>query len=223
MTIIATSNKFYVYLHLRKTDGKPFYVGKGCNRRAYDFSGRSQYWQRVRNKHGCIVKILFANLEESLSLELEKEIIATLRNDGYNLCNLTEGGEGTSGYVMPEERRLSLKEKNKHSLELARLALANMVITDEMRLNRSLCQLGKRHTEATKQKMSKTRYNSPPHKDDTIYTFYHKSGDIFVGTRIELCRTYELDPKQIRNLFATKPSKTQKGWSLQKFHNGDSK
>ena len=223
MIIATTSEKFYVYLHLRETDGKPFYVGKGCRRRAYDTHGRSQYWQRVKNKHGCIVKILFANLEESLALELEKEIIATLRNDGYALCNLTDGGEGTSGYVMPEERRLSLKEKNKHSLELARLAKMNMVITDEVRLNMSLCQLGKKHTEDTKQKMSATRKEHPTRFDSNIYTFYHKNGDVFTGTRVELCREYDLKTQQINNLFSINPLKTQKGWSLQKFHNGESK
>ena len=221
MPIIANSEKFYVYLHLRETDGKPFYVGKGCRRRAYETHGRSQYWQRVKNKHGRIVKILFANLEESLALELEKEIIATLRNDGYTLCNLTDGGEGTSGYVMPEERRLSLKDKNKHSLELARLAKKNMVITDEIRLNMSICQLGKKHTEETKQKMSEMRKENPPKFDSNIYTFYHKNGDVFTGTRVELCRKYNLKTQQIKNLFATKPAKTQKGWSLTKFHIGE--
>ena len=147
------------------------------------------------------MRVVILSKRDFQSLELEKEIIATLRNDGYTLCNLTDGGEGTSGYVMPEERRLSLKEKNKHSLELARLAKKNMVITDEIRLNMSICQLGKKHTEETKQKMSEMRKENPHKFDSNIYTFYRKNGDVFTGTRVELCRKYNLKTQQIKNLF----------------------
>lgn len=220
MAVIAQDSKFYVYLHLRGTDNKPFYVGKGCGNRAYVKSGRSQYWNRMNNKHGCVVKILFANMTESDAFDIEKQIISVLRKDGYKLCNLTDGGEGTSGIVVSQETREKLSKANKgrtdyeYSLSLARKAKQGKPLSPEARRNMSLAQLGKKHTEETKKKMSKTHFENPPYCDKNIYTFYHKDGDVFIGTRVELCRKYDLKPNQIRNLFTTKPAKTQKGWSL---------
>ena len=220
MPIIATSPTFYVYLHLRESDGKPFYVGKGCGKRAFNFSGRSQYWNRVSSKHGCTVKILFDNLTEDVAFELEKEIIHTLRNDGYKLCNLTDGGEGTSGIIVSEETRKKIGAihkgvpKKPEAIAKTRSAHIGKIISEDTRLKMSLVQIGKKHTKETKMKMSNTHYKNPPHSDENVYTFLHKSGEVFIGNRIELCRKYGLKPTQIKNLFATKPNKTQKGWSI---------
>lgn len=222
MAVFATSD-FYVYLHLRESDGNPFYVGKGCGRRAYLFSGRNQYWNRVKDKHGCTVKILFNNLTEDLAFELEKEIISTLRKDGYSLCNLTDGGEGSSGIIVSSETRKKISAihkgvpKKPEAIAKTRSAHLGKVVSEDVRLNMSLAQIGKKHTKETKIKMSETHFLHPPYQDKNIYTFYHKSGEVFTGTRIELCRKYGLNPNQIKNLFATKPSKTNKGWSLTQF------
>ena len=220
--MIATSD-FYVYLHLRESDGNPFYVGKGRSYRAYKFSGRSQYWNRVKEKHGCLVKILFNNLTEDLAFELEKEIISTLRKDGYSLCNLTDGGEGSFGYIVSEETRHKIskihKGRKKKPESIAKQAESRKGCkpSPETLIKMREVQLGKKHSEDTKLKMSATHFLNPSYQDRNIYTFYNKSGEVFIGTRVELCRKYGLKPNQIRNLFATKPSKTNKGWSLTQF------
>lgn len=222
MPLIATDKKFYVYLHLRESDGKPFYVGKGCKGRAYKMLGRSEYWTRIKDKHGCVVKILFSELCENEAFELEKQTISVLRKDGYELCNLTDGGEGTSGIIVSEATRKKLSEVHKgrtdyeYSLSCARKAKASKPLSEEARRNMSLAQIGKKHTKETRQKMSEIRKNNPSNYDDNVYTFYHKDGDVFTGTRVEFCRKYNFKSSQIKNLFATNPSKTQKGWSLHK-------
>ena len=222
MAVVAISD-FYVYLHLRKSDGTPFYVGKGRRRRAYVFAGRNKYWNRVKEKHGCAVKILFNNLTEDLAFELEKEIISTLRKDGYSLCNLTDGGEGSSGIIVSEETRKKIgkihkgRKKTPESIAKQAESRKGLKPSKETLIKMREVQLGKKHSDETKQKMSETLFLNPPYQDRNIYTFYHKSGEVFTGTRVELCRKYGLKPNQIRNLFATKPSKTNKGWSLTKF------
>lgn len=45
-------NRFYIYCHRKKTDGKYFYVGKGCKYKYSDTNGRNQYWHNIVNKHG---------------------------------------------------------------------------------------------------------------------------------------------------------------------------
>lgn len=87
---------FYIYVHTRKTDGLPFYVGKGRNRRAKSAAGRNQYWQRVNAKHGRDVQIVADGLDEELAFLAEMELIDKFRRLGFPLTNVTDGGDGIS-------------------------------------------------------------------------------------------------------------------------------
>jgi hypothetical protein len=88
---------YYVYLHIKEKTGEPFYVGKGKDGRAYSKHNRSQYWKRIYNKYGFDVILLETNLSEKESLE--KEIYWIKKIGRENLCNMTDGGEGTSGKI----------------------------------------------------------------------------------------------------------------------------
>ena len=92
-----------MYQHVRLDTEAVFYVGKGRGKRAYTKSGRSQYWQNIVSKAGHRVEIVHAQLTEQESLDLEVETIAKYRAQGYTLCNMTDGGEGSSGYVTSAE------------------------------------------------------------------------------------------------------------------------
>lgn len=102
---------FYVYLHIRKDDGVAFYVGKGKAKRAWVTSGRSAYWNRVVAKHGLSVEIVKSDLSEEAALELEKATILKIGR-GF-LCNLTDGGEGVSGWRPSEENRARMSKAQK--------------------------------------------------------------------------------------------------------------
>jgi len=106
------------YLHSRPS-GIPFYVGKGTHKRSRDLCGasRSDWHQNVVAKHGRenIVVTFMECSTEGFAFLLEKGLIKTLRNNGYELCNFTDGGEGTSGWKMPREivARINLKNRGR--------------------------------------------------------------------------------------------------------------
>jgi hypothetical protein len=144
---------YYVYFHRKKSDKSIFYVGKGKDRRAYRTSGRSEYWNRIVNKHGLFVEILKSGLTEDQSFELEKNTIKKLKESGVNLCNLTEGGEGSSGCCHSDEtKRLMSKNRKgrKHSEESKKLM-------SDQRKGEKAYWYGKNLSENHKQKLRDKR------------------------------------------------------------------
>lgn len=90
---------YYIYLHCRKSDNKVFYVGKGRKYRAGSRSGRNSRWVNTYKKHGLIVELVFENLTEDEAFELEIDTIKEMRyHFESTMCNMTDGGEGVSGY-----------------------------------------------------------------------------------------------------------------------------
>lgn len=151
---------FYTYLWLRDF-GTPYYVGKGKGNRAYI-------------QHGHIVPppqdselIIIQEFEtEEDAFFAEKFLIVVYGREGVGtgcLLNLTEGGEGASGYKQSEETRLkksvSLKGKTlgrKHKTEtLAKMreARKGRKLSEEHRKHLGESHAGFRHSESTKEKM----------------------------------------------------------------------
>lgn len=91
---------FYVYTHARP-DGSVFYVGKGRNRRAYDFAParRTAHHLNIVRKYGrdAISVSIFPQESEAVAFESERALIAILKTAGIGLINLTAGGEGAAG------------------------------------------------------------------------------------------------------------------------------
>lgn len=109
---VATREKtFYVYLHC-KPDGTPFYVGKGQGNRYREFSkGRNPHHKRIVAKYGKaqIRVAVFPCASESEALEDEKLHIAQLRAEGYELANITDGGDGVCGLVFSDDARAKIR------------------------------------------------------------------------------------------------------------------
>jgi len=101
---------YYVYVHKRATDNSIFYVGKGKGERAWQKISRSEYWKRIEAKYGRTVEIVQADMQEWWALELERELIALY---GNALCNLTDGGETSSGYRFTPEAKAKISASNK--------------------------------------------------------------------------------------------------------------
>ena len=119
---MTKERRFYVYVHHRPA-GDPFYVGKGYGKRHSDRSkgSRTAHYLNVLLKYGeqNILTNIFDCFNEDLAFKLEIELIAYYRQQGYNLVNMTDGGEGASGYVPTKEQRekVSSRQKGKiHSL-----------------------------------------------------------------------------------------------------------
>ena len=204
------SKSFYVYVHRKLTDNQPFYVGKGTGSRAYKKHGRNEYWQRVVNKHGYFVEIVFDNLSEDEAFRCEIDTILEFQYFGYDLCNLTKGGEGVSGRKLSsaEKSRLSQgmkgRKRSVESIEKTRLATLGRKRTPEQNAKNSKAQVGNKNKE-----------------DKNHYVFYSES-DIYVGTRRNFEKYAGLTNYSSNQLFGTSNRKRQKrksvnGWSVLTF------
>ncbi len=116
--MIVDNGKYYVYRHVRLDTNEVFYIGIGSKltrvngksmyQRAFSKSERSSFWKSVANKTKYEVEILLEsdNYEfiQSKEVEFIKMYGKRSTNEG-TLCNLTDGGEGTSGrrYYTTEE------------------------------------------------------------------------------------------------------------------------
>ena len=96
---------FYTYVHRRADDGKVFYVGKGKGSRANSARSRNPYWASTARKHGVRVEIAAIWASEAEAFEHEKFLISCFRDLDQPLCNLTDGGDGISGYRHSAETR----------------------------------------------------------------------------------------------------------------------
>jgi hypothetical protein len=151
---------FYVYAYIDPRDNTPFYIGKGHGDRDQDHLRRSVYTNPVHSKRFLYKKIrkliaagvqpvihrVLDNLSEDLAFFWETFFIHALgrRNLGTgSLCNLTNGGEGTSGLLVSAETRRKQSQSHigiRQSPEVCRL--------------RAEARRGYRHTEETKHKIS---------------------------------------------------------------------
>jgi len=104
------NNVFYVYIHRRNDNNEVFYVGKGKDKRSHSKAGRNQYWLNIVNKHGYSIEIVEKELSEDEAFDLEVELIKFYRENGHKLTNLTDGGEGTSGYKLTRKERARIRQ-----------------------------------------------------------------------------------------------------------------
>ena len=105
---------FYVYEHIRPDTGMVFYVGKGSRKRAYTRSGRNIYWKRIVNKVGSFsVRMVADNIDEELSFLVEQERIDQLKRLNCFLCNMSNGGEGPSGYRFSDAQKSKISFRQK--------------------------------------------------------------------------------------------------------------
>lgn len=153
---------YYVYLYL-KPDRTPFYVGKGKDGR-WKRHIREAKRDKTRDKNNLklntirkilksgqepIVKFVDSNISEEQAFELEQFLISEIGRIDLGtgtLTNLTDGGEGQSGYVYSEKHieELRIKFSGENNPNYGKRG--------------ELCPwYGRKHTEETKLKMSEKR------------------------------------------------------------------
>jgi hypothetical protein len=154
---------FYVYEHLKADTGEVFYVGKGFGSRAERTNNRNRYWHNTVNKHGFSVRFLVKNVDEEFALLAEQERIDQLRKLGVNLCNLTSGGEGVTGYKHTEETRKLLssvhagRKISKWLSEKFSKLRKGIPKTEETKKKISESNKGKKRSAETRQRISNAK------------------------------------------------------------------
>ena len=160
-------NKYYIYLHIKLTNGEPFYVGRGCGQRAHTKNGRTDWWNKVVNKHGYDIIKLEEGLSNSKANELEIYWIDRIgrRDLGKGtLVNHTEGGDGSSGYKHTDESKKKISEAS-----VGRKGA-----------------LGYNHTDEAKKKISEAHKGRVPHNKK-----YHTEEEKRLGYKLRRKIRYE--------------------------------
>lgn len=143
---------YFTYAHY-KPDGTMFYIGKGTARRAHSSAGRNVVWKRTVEKHGGFkVEILGRWKTEKEAFDHEIFLIDTMKSMGIQLCNIAEGGLGSSGFRHTEEhkefKRKMMLERNPMSdpelRERQKIALKKAMSRPEVRFHQSAVRIGKK-------------------------------------------------------------------------------
>jgi hypothetical protein len=92
-----------VYQHIRKDNGKLFYIGIGkTKKRAYEKEGRNLFWNRIVNYVGYYIEIIHTSVTWEDACKLEKFYIHKYGRKDLGtgiLCNLTDGGDGNVNWT----------------------------------------------------------------------------------------------------------------------------
>lgn len=157
--------KYYIYRHIRTDINIPFYVGIGTvgnnpstkryqYHRAYTYAkkskSRSRHWCNIYNKcnENIDVDILFETDSWEEAQNKEREFIALYGRIDLGtgtLVNLTDGGEGANGAIVPYERRERISKSMK-----------GMVKSQEQINKIAKALSGRSRPESVKQKLRET-------------------------------------------------------------------
>jgi hypothetical protein len=173
---------YLVYTHTRLDTNQVFYIGKGKVGRIRQTSNRNKYWQNIVKKcNGFKSDILAGNLTEKEALSFEILMIKKLRESGLKLCNLTNGGDGTSGLKHSAETRALFSKQRKgrpsptkgikfsaERIEFMRQVHLGRKQSEEWKQNAAKAKIGRNVSKETREKIA----NSHRGKKLSIERYY---------------------------------------------------
>jgi hypothetical protein len=151
-----TIYQHYVYAYLRE-DGSPYYIGKGKGKRAFS----KQHSVRLPTKKSRIV-FLETNLSDVGACALERRYIRWCGRKDLGtgiLRNMTDGGDGTSGVIIPPgSRKYSEETKRKCSVASSKSSkMKGKLHSEEAKRKMSICRQGTKHHNYGKPSYNKGR------------------------------------------------------------------
>lgn len=103
----------YTYFHTRNDTGAVFYIGAGRELRAKSSRYRNESWKTIALEHGFTAHFAMTGLTEQEALDHEVFLIQCFKDIGISLCNITNGGKGTTGLVFSPESRAKISVAHK--------------------------------------------------------------------------------------------------------------
>jgi len=165
---------------------QPFYVGFGHGSRYKSQNHKNAHVIHSMNLLGdpeSYTLLVFKSNDSLKALEFEKILIAEIGRKDLNrgpLLNLTDGGEGTVGWIMPEETKSKISKSNLGKKR-----------TEKFKDGCRKRNLGKILTEEHKQKISKSLSGKP--KNGKKWKIIFPDGKIEIVTCLEsFCKAHGL-------------------------------
>ena len=197
---------FYVYAFLRSKPStfgpkySPYYIGKGIGPRAFKNTSRRCPMPADRS----YIVFIQEGLTEEEAFDLERYCIALYGRIDLGtgaLRNLTDGGDGSSGWRPSQETRnkMSQSKTGKPLPQKAKDSISRSLLGN----NR---WLGKKHTECTKRKMSQS-------SQKYLYELTDSSGEIYITDNAsEFAKQYGLSDGHLNQVIHGKRNH-HKGWT----------
>ncbi len=201
---MKTNDRFYTYAYLRE-DGSPYYIGKGRGRRAYQ-----QHKVNIPPKE----RILFLkkNITEEDAIKHEKYMIFIFGRKDLGtgiLRNLTDGGEGMSGYKHSEKfiRRMKINNPTKNPEVCKKIS---QKLSGEN--NPMYGVVGENHPCYGKPKTKESIEKRTKSFCKNTYAIISPDGEKFITKNMaKFCREHNLDKSSMSSVSKRKISH-HKGW-----------
>jgi hypothetical protein len=182
-------NIYYIYSYLRE-DHSPYYIGKGSGKRAYTKGPKEVKPPRDKSR----VKIIKADLTEEEAFLLEKLYILMFGRVDLGtgiLRNKSDGGDGSSGYIVSPEERKRRSERMKGVTRprwiCDKIAASNTgkKASAETRAKISAIHKGKKCTEEHKRKVSEAKKGFKHTEEAKLKMSLSKKGKSLSSEHIE--------------------------------------
>ena len=148
---ISPSNKYYIGITQQKPEKRWLY-GYGYQNNQYFFRAIQKYgWDAFQ--HEIVASGLTEEEAKNFERLLIKELDSTNPNKGYNI---TEGGEGTTGYKPSDEVRQRMSEAQK-----------GRKVSKETKQKQSEAHKGKQFSEEHRRKLSEASKGKPKSAEHT--------------------------------------------------------